>query len=64
MAYLLFGLGFALVLEGLVYALAPGLVENLLATLRALPPDTRRLIGLVAMSIGAIFLWAAGALGI
>ncbi len=64
MEYLLFGLGFALVLEGLVYALAPHLVEDLLAALRALPPETRRLLGLVAISIGAVFLWVASALGL
>ncbi|WP_371036615.1 DUF2065 domain-containing protein [Rhodosalinus sp. FB01] len=64
MEYLLFGLGFALVLEGLVYALAPRIVEDLLAALRALPPETRRLLGLVAISIGAVFLWAASALGL
>lgn len=63
MEYLLFGLGFALVLEGLVYALAPRIVEDLLAALRALPPETRRLLGLVAISIGAVFLWVASALG-
>ncbi len=63
MEYLLFGLGFALVLEGLVYALAPRIVEDLLAALRALPPETRRLLGLVAVSIGAVFLWVASALG-
>lgn len=64
MEYLLFGFGFALLLEGLIYALAPGLVENLLAALREMPTEARRLIGLVAMSVGAIFLWAAGVLGI
>ncbi|WP_371054778.1 DUF2065 domain-containing protein [Rhodosalinus sp. K401] len=64
MEYLLFGLGFALVLEGLVYALAPRIVEDLLAALRALPPETRRLLGLVAISIGAVFLWVASALGL
>lgn len=63
MEYLLFGLGFALVLEGLVYALAPRIVEDLLTALRALPPETRRLLGLVAISIGAVFLWVASALG-
>ncbi|WP_371059271.1 DUF2065 domain-containing protein [Rhodosalinus sp. 5P4] len=63
MEYLLFGLGFALALEGLVYALAPRIVEDLLAALRALPPETRRLLGLVAISIGAVFLWVASALG-
>ncbi|MEQ8293014.1 MAG: DUF2065 family protein [Roseovarius sp.] len=56
-------LGLVLVVEGLVYALAPSLVEQLLAALRALPEQTRRLIGLVSIAIGLVLVWCAKMLG-
>lgn len=59
--FLAFGL--VLVVEGLVYALAPSLVEQLLAMLRALPVETRRLIGLASIAVGVLFLWCASMLG-
>lgn len=46
-----------LVIEGLVYALAPSLVERLLEALRALPVDTRRALGLATLATGLIMLW-------
>ncbi|MCZ7674795.1 MAG: DUF2065 domain-containing protein [Roseovarius sp.] len=63
MATLLLAVGLVLVVEGLVYALAPSLVEQMLAALRALPTDQRRLIGLGAIALGLAFLWAARTLG-
>lgn len=63
MATALLALGLVLVTEGLVYALAPSLVEQMLAALRALPPDQRRLIGLGAIALGLALLWIAKALG-
>lgn len=62
-ATVLWGLGLVLVIEGLVYALAPGLVERFMAALQSLPLDQRRLIGLLSLATGVALLWAAFALG-
>lgn len=59
----LLALGLVLVVEGLVYALAPSLVEQMLAALRAMPVETRRLVGLAAIAVGIVCLAAARALG-
>jgi hypothetical protein len=48
-----------LVFEGLVYVLAPSLVEAMLQYLQALPLSQRRFIGAVIALLGAIILWAA-----
>ena len=60
---ILLALGLVLLVEGLVYALAPSLVEDLLKTLRALPIETRRMIGLGAMAFGLVLVWVAYAIG-
>lgn len=52
-------LGLVLIVEGLAYALAPSLVERLLAALRAMPEDQRRMLGIVAMATGLVFVWIA-----
>ena len=59
----LFALGLVLVAEGLVYALAPSLVEDLLAALRAMTVEQRRLAGLAAVAVGLCLIVAARALG-
>jgi uncharacterized protein YjeT (DUF2065 family) len=53
-----------LIVEGLVYALAPSLVEDLLAALRDLPLETRRLVGLAALAVGMLLVWVAANLGV
>ncbi|PWK60715.1 DUF2065 domain-containing protein [Roseicyclus mahoneyensis] len=53
------GLGMVLVIEGLVFALAPSRLEDLLRALAAIPVETRRIIGLAAMTLGAVLVsWA------
>ncbi|WP_417723812.1 DUF2065 domain-containing protein [Salipiger sp.] len=52
------GIALVLVIEGLVYALAPSLVEHLLEALRALPVETRRTLGLLTLVTGVLMLWA------
>ncbi|MFM7655793.1 MAG: DUF2065 family protein [Paracoccaceae bacterium] len=52
MTTVLLGLGLVLVIEGLVLALAPLRLEQLLQALSALSRDQRRLIGLVAVALG------------
>ncbi|AAV94621.1 DUF2065 domain-containing protein [Ruegeria pomeroyi] len=60
---LLLGLGLVLIVEGAVYALAPGIVERLLDILRSLPLAARRQTGLLSMVIGLILVWAAYQIG-
>jgi uncharacterized protein YjeT (DUF2065 family) len=59
----LLALGLVLVVEGLVYVLAPSLVEDLLAAMRALTIEQRRLVGLLAVALGLCLIVAARALG-
>lgn len=59
----LLAIGLVLLIEGLVYALAPGLVEDLLEALRSLPVETRRSLGLAAMALGLVLIWLAKSLG-
>ena len=59
MSYLFLAFGLVLIVEGLAYALAPSLVERMLETLRALPNETRRNIGLLSIAVGGILLWLA-----
>ncbi|MBO9408919.1 DUF2065 family protein [Shimia sp. R9_1] len=59
----LLALGLVLIVEGLVYALAPSIVEDLLAMLRAIPETQRRYMGLAAMALGLLLVWLAKALG-
>ena len=56
-------LGLVLIVEGLVYALAPSLIEQLLVALRALPLETRRMVGLASLAIGLVLVWCAKMLG-
>jgi uncharacterized protein YjeT (DUF2065 family) len=59
----LLAIGLVLIIEGLVYALAPSLVEQLLEALRGLPENQRRNMGLMAMALGVCLVWMAKALG-
>ena len=54
---LLLGLGLLLFVEGLVYALFPKIVEQLLEALRDTPIEARRLIGLLSMLSGLGLFW-------
>ena len=62
-AITLLAFGLVLIVEGLVYALAPSLIEDLLAALRSVSIETRRLIGLGAVVCGVALVWIAAALG-
>ncbi len=57
-------LGLVLIVEGLVYALAPWLIEDLLEALRQLPIEARRLFGVLAMALGAVLVACADMLGV
>ena len=60
----LLAIGLVLIVEGMLYALAPAVVEELLEILRSLPVETRRLIGLGAMAFGVLLVWAAKSVGV
>lgn len=51
-----FALGIILISEGLAYALAPSLIEELLKALKSLPLGKRRTLGVLALMLGVIFL--------
>ena len=63
MTTVLLAIGLVFLLEGLVLALAPSRLEEALRLLQTLPPETIRLLGLLAMTAGAIFVWLAGWIG-
>ena len=54
---ILTGIAFVLIIEGLVYALAPSLVERLLEALREIPVEQRRQLGLITIVTGVVLLW-------
>ena len=60
----LLAIGLVLIVEGLVYALAPSFVENLLDLVKSLPQETRRLLGLAALALGVLLVWVAKSLGV
>jgi uncharacterized protein YjeT (DUF2065 family) len=60
---ILLGVALVLVIEGLVLALAPSRIEEALAFLASLRPETRRLLGLAALAFGTMLLALARALG-
>lgn len=64
MSLLLLALGLVMLLEGLVYALAPSLLERMLELLRSLPPAAVRQIGALAMVTGLLLIWLAFRLGL
>jgi uncharacterized protein YjeT (DUF2065 family) len=60
---ILLAIGLVCIVEGLVFALAPSRLEDLLAVLRDIPVEGRRLIGLIALILGAILVSLAKSLG-
>ncbi|MEM8729200.1 MAG: DUF2065 family protein [Pseudomonadota bacterium] len=62
-ATLCLGVGLVLIIEGLVWWLAPSLLDRLAEVLRDLPLPTRRQMGMLAVVSGLIFLWMAHWLG-
>jgi len=63
MATVLLAVGLVACAEGLVFALAPSRLEELLETLRQMPIDTRRLIGLGVLALGVVMIWVAKSFG-
>lgn len=63
MATVLLAIGLVLCVEGLVFALTPSLLEDVMDALRRIPVDVRRLIGLGALTLGVALVWLAKGMG-
>ncbi|NNE80390.1 MAG: DUF2065 domain-containing protein [Silicimonas sp.] len=61
MGLVLLGLGLVLVFEGLVFALLPNRLEELIRIISELPVETRRAYGLGAVALGVLLVWGSGA---
>ncbi|GGD45836.1 DUF2065 domain-containing protein [Sinisalibacter lacisalsi] len=64
MGWIALGLGLVLVIEGLVFALAPSRLDGIVAMMAALSPEQRRLIGLIAITLGVGLVWLGRSLGV
>lgn len=62
LALILLAVGLVLSLEGLVLALAPSRIDDLLELIRQMPVETRRNLGLAALALGLALVWLAGGL--
>ena len=56
-------IGLVLAVEGLVLALAPSRIAELLEMIRNMPVEMRRNLGLAGMALGAALMWLAHGLG-
>lgn len=59
MELILLGLGLVLVFEGLILALLPNRLEDLIQLISDMPIDTRRALGLASVAIGTLLVWLA-----
>ena len=63
MGWIVLALGLVCVVEGLVLALAPSRIEDVLEAIRNMPVETRRLMGLTAIAVGVLLVWLARVVG-
>ena len=63
MATLLLGIGLVLVIVGLVVALMPGRLEEIVRVLSEMPLQTRRTMGLIVLAMGVLLVYGAKLLG-
>lgn len=63
MSELITALGLVLVIEGLLYALAPRAAKGFLLQVLETPPETLRLIGIGALAAGVVVVWLAKTFG-
>ena len=56
---ILTALGLVAVIEGLALALAPSRLDEVLALLARMPLETRRTLGLAAITLGVAIVWMA-----
>ena len=60
MSMILLALGLLLAAEGLLYALAPNKMKEILHLVVSMPSDAVRQSGLIAAAIGAILIFIVG----
>ncbi|RLJ60195.1 hypothetical protein BCF46_0392 [Litoreibacter meonggei] len=64
LTHIALAVGLVLVVEGLVLALAPSRMEDIVKALAEIPPETRRMLGLVTVALGVLCVWISkGAFG-
>jgi uncharacterized protein len=63
MTLVLLGIGLVLVFEGLVLALLPNRLEELIRMITEIPIETRRAYGLGAVALGVLLVWLAQTFG-
>lgn len=57
MSVFIIALGLVCVLEGLVFALAPNRIEDLLRMFAEIPTERRRSFGLLVIATGVALVW-------
>lgn len=57
MSTIILAIGLVLCIEGLVFALAPSRLEDLIAAMSRISLDQRRSFGLIAVAIGVALVW-------
>jgi uncharacterized protein len=57
----LLGLGLVAIIEGLALALAPEQMREALDAIARMDPERRRLVGLLAVTLGIALVWVARA---
>ncbi|MFT4159211.1 DUF2065 domain-containing protein [Shinella zoogloeoides] len=57
MSDFLTGIAFFLIIEGLVYALAPSVLRRMAQMLPQIPENQLRTSGLVAVALGVVMVW-------
>ncbi|GMB80724.1 DUF2065 domain-containing protein [Shinella zoogloeoides] len=57
MSDFLTGIAFFLIIEGLVYALAPSALKRMAQMLPQIPENQLRTSGLVAVALGVVMVW-------
>ena len=55
---LLMALGLVFVIEGLLYALVPGHLKNMMKAMESVGDDALRVGGLAALGFGVLMVWA------
>jgi uncharacterized protein YjeT (DUF2065 family) len=58
---LLMALGLVFVIEGLLYALVPGHLKNMMKAMEGVPDDALRIGGLAALGFGVFMVWVVKA---
>lgn len=61
MRTMILALGLVFVVEGLILALLPNRLDEMLRLIAGMSPDRRRTLGLVTLATGVVLVWLARA---